>query len=289
MANVSVGVLSKLLWLIPNGLPGKTRLGQALLRPFLSKEPATLNDSFGCSFVLPSFAEPIALEIFTFGAYEAGTRRLILDYLRDGGVFLDVGANIGALTIPITKERPNSSIICVEADPAIFQILTDNLKRNGCSNVKAISCVAGDADEKPISFYRAPKERFGMGSIGHQFDAPPITLKLRMVDTMLAELGIERVDVIKIDVEGAELGVLRGARRLLSSPSPPVVIFEFADWAEARIPEQKPGDAQLELISHGYRLFPINSDGTRGKELSEPMCSGGSMIIALPLRIRLLP
>jgi FkbM family methyltransferase len=287
MISATIRTLSWLLWRVPDGLPGKTRLGHMLLRPFRSRRPATLNDSGGCSFVLPSFAEPIAQDIFTFGAYEAGTRRLILEHLPERGVFLDIGANIGAITIPITKARPLSTAVCVEADPNIYQLLKDNLERNDSRNVRTFSCVAGSADDKPISFYRAPEEKFGMGSIARQFDVPPITLKLWMVDTLLAEMDIETVDVIKIDVEGAELGVLRGARRLLSSGRPPVIVFEFADWAENRIPGQQAGDAQAELLSLGYRLFQVQSDGKTGTELLEPMRQGSSMILALPERARL--
>jgi Methyltransferase FkbM domain len=61
---------------------------------------------------------------------------------------------------------------------------------------------------------------------------------------MLSRMDIHEVDVIKIDVEGAEKGVLHGAQRLLASERPPIIVFEFADWAEARIPDQQPGDGR---------------------------------------------
>src|SRR5262249_13394872 len=110
----------------------------------------------------------------------------------------------------------------------------------------------------------------------------PIMLEQRSLDTMLAEMNIHQPDVIKIDVEGAELGVLRGAARLLASERPPVIVFEFADWAEARIPGQRPGDAQAFLIASGYRLFYLERDGRTGQELLTPVCQGFAMLLAIP-------
>lgn len=100
-------------------------------------------------------------------------------------------------------------------------------------------------------------------------------------------MDIHRVDVIKIDVEGAELGVLQGAQRLLGSERPPVIVFEFADWAEARIPGQRPGDAQSLLFRAGYRLFRLEPDGRRGEQLLAPVCHGAGMLLALPPHVRI--
>jgi len=282
MVEASISALSGLLRLIPDWLPGKSRLGRMLLHPFELRVPATLIDRAGCRYVLPSYAEPIAQDIFTFGAYEAGTRDVILEFLSLSGTFIDVGANVGAITVPIAKARPRASIMCVEADPYIHRMLEDNVRWNGCTQVRTISCIAGIADDQLIAFYRAPKEKFGMGSVGPQFGAAPIMVKQRTLDTLLVEMNIDQVDVVKIDVEGAELGVLRGAQHLLASKKPPVVIFEFADWAEARIPGQQPGDAQGTLFSSGYRLFQLSPSGGIGEELLAPMHHGATMLLGLP-------
>jgi FkbM family methyltransferase len=275
-------LLSRMLGLVPDRLPGKARLGRLMLRPFLSRTPAVLKDRAGYTYVMPSYAEPIAQSIFTFGAYERDTRNLILKFLTEKGIFIDVGANIGAVAVPIAKARPQVSIICIEADPGIHRFLRDNVNRNGCRQVRIISCIAGATDGRFVAFYRAPDEKFGMGSVGPQFSEPPIMLEQRSLDTMLTRMDIDQVDVIKIDVEGAELDVLRGANRLLTSERPPTIIFEFADWAEARIPGQQPGDAQAFLLANGYRLFHVNRGGRPGKELLAPMRYGFAMLLAVP-------
>jgi FkbM family methyltransferase len=268
--------------LLPDYMPGKTRLGRWLICPFRRIKPALLEDGQRFSYILPSYVEPIAQHLFTFGAYERPTVKFLASSLPKGGTLIDVGANIGALAIPIAKERPNASIICIEADPKLHRVLRENVKNNACTRVQTLCCVVGASDQESVPFYRAPDESFGMGSVGPQFGADPVYLRQARLDQLLAEAGITVVDVIKIDVEGAELSVLRGATRILCSNHPPVIVFEFADWAEGRLLGQHPGDAQGFLISQGYRLFRLEADGTRGPEFAEPMRQGTMMIIALP-------
>jgi len=59
-------------------------------------------------------------------------------------------------------------------------------------------------------------------------------------------------------------------------------VFEFADWAEARIPGQQPGDAQAFLLASGYRLFRLERGGRIGEELLAPMRRGTAMLLAVP-------
>jgi FkbM family methyltransferase len=279
--------LSEALRLIPDGLPGKARLGRMLLRPFMSRKPAVLKDRTGNMYVMPSYAEMIALEIFTFGLYERDLVKAIISFLPKGGTFIDIGANVGALTIPVAKALPCVSIICIEADPKLHLLLQQNVDRNNCKQVQVISCVVGSKDGQSVAFYQAPDDRFGMGSLGPQFNAAPIMLKQRSLDCILEDLHLDRVDVVKMDVEGAELNVLRGARRLLASKRPPVLFFEFCDWAEQRIAGQKPGDAQSFLFGNGYRLFCLEKGGNIGQELLTPLRHGFAELVAVPSHMQI--
>jgi FkbM family methyltransferase len=276
-----VAALSRLVRMLPNGTPGKTRLGRRLLWFFRGVKPAML-DGWRCRYILPSYVEPIAQHLFTFGAYEKSTAEFIIGCLPKGGTLIDVGANIGALAIPIAKERPDASIICIEADPELHRLLQENIKGNDCIGVQALCYIVGANDQEMVPFYRAPDESFGMGSVGPQFGVAPVYLRQARLDQLLSHAGLKVVDVIKIDVEGAELGVLRGASHMLCSNQPPAIIFEFADWAEGRISGQLPGDAQSFLLAHGYRLFRLEADGSCGPEFTEPRRKGTMMIIGLP-------
>jgi FkbM family methyltransferase len=238
----------------------------------------TIRDKFGNAMLLPSLREPISLGIFGSGIYEPNTLATILSYLPPTGVFLDVGANIGAIALPVAAQS-QARIVCVEADARIACILRQNALSNR-RDITIIECIAG-AENCSALFYRAPIEKFGMGSVGPQFTTFCDTLQQRRLDDLLDEQRIDHVDVVKLDIEGAEYGALRGLRRRLSAPRAPVVIFEFADWAETRIAGQAAGSAQKLLLAHDYKLFELRPRGKR-RSLARPLTSGAAMILALP-------
>jgi FkbM family methyltransferase len=267
---------------VPDRLPGKTRLARAALRPFLRGGMARIPDGFGNALHLPSLEEPISVGLFAFGVYEPDTLWAILRQLHPSGVFVDVGASVGALALPASVCRPDARIICIEADPQIVSLLRRNVTENGRSNIRIIDCLAGPIDDPQVSFYRAPTVKFGMGSVGPQFGAEPVTLTQRPLDVVLDELAIDNVDVVKLDIEGAEFGALQGLSRRLTSLRPPAIVFEFVDWAETRIAGQAAGSAQQFLLSLGYRLFRLACGGRPGERLGRPVTVGSTMILALP-------
>lgn len=264
---------------IPDALPGKRRVARFALRALDRGEPVHVPDRFGNTLWCPSLREPIAESLFACGVYEPDTLAAISSHLPEHGVYLDVGANIGALALPVAALHPHAKVICVEADPDIAAALRGNATRNGRGNVTVLELLAGAQSQASVPFYRAPDRKFGMGSIGPQFGDAPVELSQRALDEVLDELGVPSVDVVKLDVEGAELGALRGLERRLAGPNPPTVIFEFADWAEARIPGQQPGDAQRYLMQLGYRLSRLAGRRTGQTPRSEPMTSGSAMLV----------
>jgi FkbM family methyltransferase len=258
------------------------RLARLALRPFLNGGMARIPDRFGNVLHVPSLEEPVSVGLFGFGVHEPDTLGAVLHHLRPSGVFVDVGANVGALALPVAACRPGARIICIEADPQIVSLLKRNVAENGRSNIRTVHCLAGPIDDPQVSFYRAPVAKFGMGSIGPQFGAEPVTLTQRPLDDVLDELSIDDVDVMKLDIEGAEFGALQGLSRRLRSPRPPTIVFEFIDWAETRIAGQPAGSAQQFLLSLGYSLFRLARGGRPGERIEHPVTTGFAMILALP-------
>jgi FkbM family methyltransferase len=274
--------VQNLLRTIPDRIPGKQRLVRVVLRPFRSRRPVFVRDLYGNGLWCPSIEEPIAAALVSRGVYERDTVAAILACLNPKGTFIDVGANIGVTALPVAALRPEARILCVEADPGIAAILRRNIADNARLNVSVIECIAGPFADPAVGFYRAPAAKFGMGSIGQQFDEPPMSVRQEALDDVLDELGVEDVQVIKLDVEGAELGALRGLQRRCRALQAPTIIFEFSDWAEARIPGQAPGDAQALLFTFGYRLFHLGAGGKAGAAIEYPLKQGGAMILAVP-------
>ena len=257
---------------------GKLRVARLAIRMFGPDAPARLPDRFGNRIWCPSLSEPIAAALFAHGVYEPATIKAILARLPTDGAYVDVGANIGAIALPVARRRPHARVVCVEADPEIAATLRRNVAESGLGAVEVVERLAG-AEAKAVGFYRAPADKFGMGSVGPQFDGAPVTLDQQPLDDILDGLGLADVSVVKLDIEGAELDALRGLARRLAGPAPPAIVFEFNDWSEARIDGRAPGDSQRYLASLGYMLREIGPDG-RLTPLPAPLTAGGAMILA---------
>ncbi len=262
-------------------MPGKMQLARLALKPFRKVQSVLIPDRYGNSLYCPGVEEPIALALFANGVYEPDTLAAILRRLPRDGVYLDVGANIGAIALPVARQRSDVRVICIEADPGIAKVLRRNVAENRLSNITILERLAGPCSKDEVQFYSAPVDKFGMGSVGPQFSIRPIFLKQVALDEYLDGIGIDRVDVIKIDVEGAELGVLQGISRRLTGSSSPTLIFEFSDWAEQRIEGQVPGAAQAYLRSLGYHTYQLGWRGTIGAPLDRVLCTGGTMLLSM--------
>lgn len=261
-------------------MPGKLRLARFAIRPFRKLQPLRMPDRCGNTLCCPSVEEPIALAIFANGVYEPDTIAAILGRLPRDGVYLDVGANIGAIALPVARQRPDVRVICIEADPAISTILRSNVADNALPNVTVVECLAGPCSKEAVWFYTAPLSKFGMGSIGPQFDLPPLLLKQVALDQLLDDMGIDHIDVMKLDVEGSELGVLQGLTRRLTGSRSLKVLFEFNDWAEERIEGQVPGATQAFLHSLGYRTFQLGRRGETVAPVDQPLSTGSAMLLS---------
>ncbi len=216
------------------------------------------------------------------GVYEPETWAFLLQYLKRGTTFVDVGANIGVFTVPASHQVGTTGcVLAVEASPLIFSYLEHNVRVNRLENVKSERFAVQDKDIDDIAYYDAPLTSFGMGCLAPQFGTAPIPVSARKLDTILDKNSVFQVDVLKVDVEGFEAAVFRGAHDLLSGSLPPVVIFEFCDWAEYRAYGRK-GIAQEVLIGYGYRLWRLG-DFFRGRAaMPKPILEGSEMIVGLP-------
>jgi len=270
----SLDLAARLFRACPPGVRGKGRLARGLLGRFLDRADVELRSRSGDVFLVPQLREPVAFELLIHGDYEPQTRRFILSHLPPGGTFVDVGANVGVFTVPAARQvGPTGRVLAVEASPRVFRYLEHNLRQNAVGNVAARACAAHDHDAESVAFWDAPADHFGMGSLAPQFHADPGGVPSRTLDGLLAEVGWDRVDLMKVDVEGFEAQVFRGGRELLTGPRPPVVLFEFCDWAEARA--GKLGAAQEVLREYGYRLYRL-----AGPAVDGVLTSGFEMLVA---------
>jgi FkbM family methyltransferase len=273
---------AKALRWIPAETPGKARLAKRLLGSCLEAQDVLVEGRYGVMFLTPSLREPVGFNLFVDGVYEAEVLNFAFGLLRPDAVIIDVGANIGAFTLPVAKEVGASGcVIAIEASPRVFPYLEGNVFLNAVSNVRLFQCAAFNCDRQAVPFYDASIDRFGKGSLGAHYQADRVLVPTRTLDNILSEEGIRRVDLIKIDVEGSEAFVLQGAEGLLTGDQPPIIVFEFCDWAEESVLNGQGGRAQRLLRDWGYRLWRLGDFSQGRPPLGEILTSGFEMLVAV--------
>ena len=191
---------------------------------------------------------------------EPGTRRLLTRLLVSGMMFVDVGAHIGLLTLAGARAvGPQGRVVALEPTPITFDLLNRALAINGLTDrveAQRLACGA-----------RAERRAFHVGTIlGHSSllgPAPGISERAtRRIEVDVVRLDDvvpmgTRVDVVKIDVEGAELDVLAGMTRILGENPDLAMIAEFgpSHLRRARITP----DAWFEaFLMHGLEAYAID-------------------------------
>lgn len=177
-------------------------------------------------------------------------------------VCLDLGANVGMMTLAMAMLAPNGHVYAFEGSPQITQALTETVKANNLDNVSAFSTILGRGNEK-VKFFDAPEMRAAgfyvsmdtsrelprQGTSNSPNNFQVIISETKSVDSLVSELGLSRVDYIKIDVEGAELDVLEGARDTLMRFKP-IVVMEFNSYTYTMLREIPPRRALKKSWRH---------------------------------------
>lgn len=179
------------------------------------------------------------------GVYDPAFVRFLERHLRVGGVAVDVGANVGLFSVRMAQlVGASGSLLALEADPEVHAVLQENLDMNYVSGWAQALAVAASSTTGELSFHRTTRFR-GNGSLlengasgagGYTTEAYS-TIKVDGVrlDDLLLDAG--NVDLVKIDVEGAERQVLEGLSRTIAEGRVRTLAIEFvrtvlgAEWA----------------------------------------------------------
>jgi len=183
--------------------------------------------------------------------------------LRRDMTVVDAGAHHGLYTLLASKQVGwSGKVIAIEPSPRECVRLEKHLRVNRCSNTELVSCALGE-DTGEADLYLVDGFQDWCNSLRPpEVDEPIRTVRVpvRRLDDVLGELGVFKVDLIKLDVEGAELSVLYGAMKLLHGRSRPAILAEVQD-----IRTQPWGYAAREilqfLIRMDYRWFAIAAKG----------------------------
>jgi FkbM family methyltransferase len=194
----------------------------------------------------------LALTLFSNRENRHEDEDIIKRLLKPGSVYVDIGANIGTLSLTAhTVVGDSGKVIAVEAHPQTFMHLVSNVKLNGFNQIHCINAAAGNHQGSIMFSNIGSDDQNKVLAMGDQ----GIPVKLDTLDNLLA--GESNIDLLKLDVEGYEKFVLEGGRSVLSNTK--VVFFESWDKHFAGF-GYSAGDV-ISLFNHaGFEVYKSEGD-----------------------------
>jgi FkbM family methyltransferase len=226
-----------------------------------------------------------SLCLYVCGSFEPNEFSFLDGFLKPGMVFVDVGANDGYYTL-FAARRVGASGMVVAIEPSTRERinLRRNLQRNRLDNVHvvaaALGATAGDADLRLAQ--GAHSGHNTLGEFAHD-DVKAVRLERVTVDTLdkvASGLNLDRIDFVKIDVEGAEASVISGASAVLEKMRP-VMLLEINDGSLGA--SGMGAESLLQVLRGGYGYEILVFSAATG--LVEPFVEGGVLsanIVAVP-------
>ena len=196
-----------------------------------------------------------------FGRYNALLENVASAALRPGDCALDLGANIGAVTLHLARlVGPQGRVFAVEPISANAELLTRNVRRAGFDKVVQIEkLAAGRASGRAEVFFDASTSNWGAISLRDRTGTASEEIQVEPLDELWRRWGRPHFHFVKMDVEGFEPDVLAGAGELLATSPPETWVVEFNP---AHLAHRDGGASQLwdAFVTRGYGAFA--KDGT---------------------------
>jgi FkbM family methyltransferase len=169
------------------------------------------------------------VEILNFGEYEKTETSLLLSFLTPASVVLDIGANTGWYCITFGRAVPNGKVLAFEPIPQTLSWLKKNLHLNGIGNVRIFEHGLSD-EEKELVFYFHPRVSGATSArnLLEEDEKLEVRAAVRRMDDVLAAEPV--IDLIKCDVEGAEIFALRGGSETIRRTRPVLFVEMLRKW-----------------------------------------------------------
>lgn len=205
--------------------------------------------------------EDVGRSIAVYKKYEKRDSDLLKSIINDGDVCIDAGANVGFYTLLMATVTPNGMVHSFEPMPLNWYLLNASVCLNGLKNISLNKMALGQ-ERGNSSFSAAVDGAYSsMVDVGRKGEASKIIVSVETIDEYITEQAIDKVDIMKVDVEGAEGLVLAGARKLfLSDKKPRLVLLELFD-ENFRYYNTSIADVCVVMEEYGYLAYVVLDSG----------------------------
>jgi len=212
------------------------------------------------------------------GLYEPPVTRVVQQHLRPGGIVVDVGANWGYFSLlAAATVGDGGTVFALEPDPRQFEALSRNVSANGFRQVTPLQAAAS-AEEGRLSLvgYDEGQANRGVSRVADPSE-PGRRFDVRATSVDLLTAACPQVDLVKIDVEGAEDAVLEGMRHGLSARRYRALVLELhPDLLRAK--RVDPASCVARMREHGYRGWTIDLGPDAYRRALDPAVDVGSLL-----------
>jgi len=210
--------------------------------------------------------EGIVPYLLTEGIYEPPVTFLFNVLIKPGMTVLDVGANIGYFTLVAAKRvGENGRVFAFEPEPHNYNLLVQNIEFNHCANVTALPIALSDEQGQLLLYLH--RTNLGCHSISKEnvhSEGGCTRVEATTLDSFISNLGDHRVDLIKMDIQGAEGLLIKGGEETLRRDGL-AIIMEF--WPKGlRQVGTDPSELLRKLVELGFQIKVICGEGA---ELAE--------------------
>ncbi len=255
---------------------------------YLGNQTVLLRTVFGQSLYLDTRDTTLTPRLMLDGYWEKNVTRALLQFLSPGATFVEIGSNLGYFTT-LAAARVGSSgrVYAFEANPSVADLLERNVALNGQQGWvrvvrQAVSDSVGEAAFHCFKYEQGSStlrsiERLRLQELGDQVavvNVPTVTLDAYFAHTDL------RIDVVKMDAEGAEPLILAGMREVLERNPKLILIMEFA----TEMIRQSAGDPRsfaLEIERLGYQTHFITRTGALRRVNADELVATGFCDVVL--------
>jgi FkbM family methyltransferase len=244
--------------------------------------------AYGLSFLFPEGDTAIGASLRDYGEFARPEVELIASYMdqfKDPGTFIDVGANIGAITLPLAAKRRDWKVIAIEAHRELSNVLAANTLNNRLYNVEVI-CAAVGAESGITTFPSVSlSSKINFGVLGTHLKDKIRSERVLMLN--LDDFAPPNTRLVKVDVEGAEAQVLQGAGNLIEKIRPIWLLEANRADPYHGYTEESARETRRVLSNAGYSLFWFFAPFTTANSSKAPAqrsteLRGDMNFIALP-------
>ena len=205
--------------------------------------------------------------LYYTGSYEAGTLAFIKNNLKKGNCFVDVGANIGLMSIVASKVvGSQGKIYSFEPHPNTVKILRFNVNLNSIKNIEVFEKGVGSKSEVAKIYDRWDVNRGGASLLSSSSNQKSHDIQIVSLDEVFENIEI---DMLKIDIEGFELEALKGAEKILSAENPPILIVECTQETEHQDYSREELYTWLKNTNSRFKFYKLKGSKSRVSKLIE--------------------